>query len=844
MNARLEKALNTNGSHNILPFTWAITGIDVEKTIEQMRIIKSCGIDSVCIESRTFHDFAGETWWPFIESIMQEARKTGMRVWILDDTHFPTGCAAGWIEKKYPERRRLHLAEFHVDVIGPRRIEMRMNPFSKEDELLGVVAVKRSGYKEELLPEVISVPANPGDRYVSFIAPEGAWRVFQLWLTHEGASTPTPYINMLDPDSVQVLVDAVYEAHYEHIGEYFGKEMAGFFSDEPCFGNTFITKRVVMNHTHNHNKTVGMPGLALPWRKGLETMLSEKLGKPAVEYLPLLWFDGEGMSEMREVYMDTVSALYGEHFAGKLGNWCRAHGVEYIGHIIEDNNSHCRLGGSPGHYFRSMEGQDMAGLDVVLTQIVPGFIHTDHNASVSTKSVEPLFYSFTLPKLGPSLAHIRPHMKNRCMCEVFGAYGWAMDIPTMKWLLDHFLVNGTNRFVPHAFSPLYPYADCPPHFHGGGENPQFEDFAHMMRYLGKMTALLEGSRVTKAAVLYHAEMEWSGKPFMLNDEIACALTEAQIDFDIVPSEDLVGANVVNGVWKNGNGEYGMLIVPGAQYLPVHIIESVNRLSDAGLSVVQANTKTPGLLAETVALNDVVRCVESMGLREIKPDKECPYLRALHIKAEDADVFMFFNESVTDAVDTTLQLPVNGAYTLIDILGERTESGIAEEGKLRLSLSPYESVVYVFDGTCASAEENKSYALDVLDAKWQIAAADCDKMDDYRIIAENASLRTIEKDIEDFAGRVRYTAKITDPGNIRKIVLENVGDTALVTINGQSAGRRICAPYAFNTDGMWKDGENEICIYVSTTLGKKQWDPFSSYLATNPPGLDGEIRIYR
>ena len=38
---------------------------------------------------------------------------------------------------------------------------------------------------------------------------------------------------------------------------------------------------------------------------------------------------------------------------------------------IEDMNAHMRLGYGAGHYFRALEGQDMAGMDIVLGQVNP-----------------------------------------------------------------------------------------------------------------------------------------------------------------------------------------------------------------------------------------------------------------------------------------------------------------------------------------------------------------------------------------------------------------------------------------------------------------------------------------
>ena len=62
------------------------------------------------------------------------------------------------------------------------------------------------------------------------------------------------------------------------------------------------------------------------------------------------------------------------------------------------------------------------------------------------------------------------------MCEIFGAYGWAEGVKTMKYLLDHMLVRGINYFVPHAFSPKVDDADCPPSFYNGGKNPLYKHF--------------------------------------------------------------------------------------------------------------------------------------------------------------------------------------------------------------------------------------------------------------------------------------------------------------------------------------------------------------------------------
>ena len=185
---------------------------------------------------------------------------------------------------------------------------------------------------------------------------------------------------------------------------------------------------------------------------------------------------------IRAHYMEVVTKLFRDNFSRQLGEWCRERGMLYIGHIIEDMNSHARLTHSGGHYFRSLEGQDMSGIDIVLHQVMPGMAHYMHNCSSSGNMVDPAFFHYVLGQLAASMAHQYPHMKGRAMCEEFGAYGWAEGSTLMKWITDFLLVRGINHFVPHAFSPDYPDPDCPPHFGAEGHDPQFDGFTHLMNY--------------------------------------------------------------------------------------------------------------------------------------------------------------------------------------------------------------------------------------------------------------------------------------------------------------------------------------------------------------------------
>ena len=84
--------------NHILPFFWQ-HGEDEQPLREYMAVIDACHIGAVCVESRPHPDFVGEKWWTDMDVILDEAIKRQMKVWILDDSHFPTGYANGAVEK-------------------------------------------------------------------------------------------------------------------------------------------------------------------------------------------------------------------------------------------------------------------------------------------------------------------------------------------------------------------------------------------------------------------------------------------------------------------------------------------------------------------------------------------------------------------------------------------------------------------------------------------------------------------------------------------------------------------------------------------------------------------------
>lgn len=94
--------------NHIFPFLW-MRGEEEQVLRTEIGKIYDSGIRSVCLEARPHPDYAGEQWWHDVDIVIDEAKKRGMTIWILDDAHFPTGMANSAM-KNHPDKARRFLS--------------------------------------------------------------------------------------------------------------------------------------------------------------------------------------------------------------------------------------------------------------------------------------------------------------------------------------------------------------------------------------------------------------------------------------------------------------------------------------------------------------------------------------------------------------------------------------------------------------------------------------------------------------------------------------------------------------------------------------------------------------
>jgi hypothetical protein len=881
LNQTIQKLLDGKEDSHVLPFFWQ-HGESEEVLREMMAAIAGANCREVCIESRPHPDFCGPGWWHDMDILLDEAQRRNMRIWILDDAHFPTGYANGALKNADPSLCKqeiflstkqldsaaglvaLDLAESGLTEPPKQEIDPKIAQYLAglkparvfdDDEILGVSMQLETG-------ETIDLAGSLSGTRLSFEKPAGAAEL-RVLVKSRNAGMRRDYISLISPDSVRVLIDAVYEPHWEHYSKYFGNTIAGFFSDEPELGNGFLYEK---------NARPGRQ-IDYPWSKELEAAVAGGLGKDWKMQLPRLFMSdaSDETSRVHSVYMNALTGLVRQAFSEQIGDWCRAHGVSYIGHMIEDDGAHTRTGCSLGHYFRGLAGQDMAGIDDIGGQVLP----QGEDEPKMTNMRQPRdgrFFHYGLAALAESAAAIDPRKQGRSLCEIFGNYGWEEGVSLEKYLADFFLVRGINHFVPHAFTgKTFPDPDCPPHFYAHGHNPQYRHFGCLVRYMNRVSTLTEsGTHEVPAAILYHAESEWCGEtePFeaplrALYDQQICAHT---IPADVFENPEYFHAELKTEggrpVLRVGTQSYRAFIVPAASRIPKAAADGIVKLMHFGLPVFFCG-RIPDGLCEGGRLPDEIRALTPVDMAQLPEAVRAAAgplisiapasdrIRVLSVSG-DTPLLMVTNEGRKEYSGTLMvpgaHLPCY-AYDAWENVCRPVQVKETSDGvQIRLKSEPGHSLIFVFGDADAplvpEAVRQEEIALPTFVRSCCEAAA----YPDFEGAKSVALPDNVAEEMEDFSGFVRYEADFTlpDERDLLLVIGQNC-EGIEVFLNDKSAGLQIAAPYRFRLHGV--KGVNHLAIEVATTLERECYPMLTGYrklLARKPAGTTGlasEVHLY-
>ncbi len=819
-----------------------------EATVKRIREARKTGFSNIIASYKTNgmeQAKFDETYFKALDQLVEVCNEENMKFYLEDYAPFPTGSANGaYQEEEYAHLNKLFLDERHVDVYGPQadavfRIDSLQNAvygksmhrFSKVDpstrKRIALVACRiKENPENAAAPFLEEDTAQILDEYVEngflkWNVPEGKWRVFVIYTTYE-TSGRANFMNLLSKASVALEIEKVHKPLYDHLKESVGKSWIGFFYDEPEVGNAggdAVFDFFMLPGRRSKSLT---DCNVFSWCEEMPEEM-EKRDADWRKHLPGLWYDGicETYRDLRCDYMDAVSSLVRENYNGQVFRFCQEKGLQYIGHVLEDENCHTRLGCGPSNYFRQQYYQDEAGIDVIAGQILPGKDGSTSWYGVVNSDGE--FYHYGLAKLASSEAHINPLKRNRAASECFAMYG-QQGLSERKFLLDHLMVNGVNRIL-FAEIPSYDASN---------------DYSKaIVEYTDRVCGLLRASKPEiKTAILYHAESEWrEGEKAQKFQKAGAVFARNQISYDIVPSDvfslpESYGTKTEKGLSINGN-EYNAFIIPACSKLPAAVMEFVQSCRQTGFPVFFVDRLPEGFAHRSeestnircTALADLAKAVkEAITLDIIVEASKKEWIRYSHVKKGEEHYYLIHNEAPQGGMDCQVVVEAVGEILAWDPMTDmkiRPKQEPIGNGQVRISfyLGQYEMKVLYVSGK----NENSENVIQVTGQCSHTGAWEVEFPDGHKLQTDAGSLPQPESYTGyDFYGKLIYKTTFNVGGALPKLLdLGKVSDCCEVFLNGQSIGKRAASPYLFDVQNTIRKGENEIIIEVYTSAGNRK-----------------------
>lgn len=590
----------------------------------------------------------------------------------------------------------------------------------------------------------------------------------------------TDYPDLLNVAATEYFIEITHEKYVSAMRDALGKNVTAIFTDEPKASSSAFNKELAEKYESAYGESI------LP-------------------YLPLI--AGKTAPSEENVYIlhrwyDLCSKMFCDNYLLPCKKWANEHGMSFTGHMDKDHDPvGCMQGGGNFNLMRALRCFDIPGVDVIWRQLYPEKITENKNDMNGYNGFFPRYASSAAAQNGSEFA----------LSEIFGVGGCAMTYDTMRYTVGYQAVRGINIFNPFNFplgrkgqllaQELPVFTESQPYCCFLG---QFNRYTERLSYLSTI-----GKRVCETG-LYYPVSDFQGglKADVISkafDTLGRALEDMTVDFDIV-DDDVIQASVGadEGCIRIGNANYRNIIIPEGAFIPPQT-----------QTVLERFVKGSGKVSHTLINLKPVINVESKGLR------------AMHRKAENAELFFLFRE-YGDNGDYRIHLPSPNGY-LLNLETGRLQRFKAENEYLTLPLSIGETAVIMLTDETFDAESKKEFS-----CKADISDGFVFSKEIELICNKNGfeSIRHSEKSVSvnlgdwaniigsDYSGSGVYEKSFTLPaeksGKEGEIDLGDVHYAAEVYLNGLSLGTVLTSPYRLKIPANILTENNNLKIVVTNT----------------------------
>ena len=500
-------------------------------------------------------------WLAFVRAV-NEAKKAGFVMWLYDERGYPSGNAGGITLRDHLEweARGLLVADTESQG-GPVTLELPPGKLL----LAGAFAVHDGTID---ITKKTDLAAQVHDGRLSGQVPNGRWHVMAITENrlYEGTHAEgnlharIPYINLLMPEPTARFVDVTYGSYAKHLGDDLGKYFMATFTDEPSLMSLFLRP---------------MPYRPLPWSPNLPIEFKKRRSYALdAAILPALVADaGSAGEKIRYDFWLTVGELVSENYFGQIQTCCRQHGVPSGGHLLAEEGI---VGHVPlyGDFFRCIRRLDAPSIDC-LTSVppeVPWFI-----ARLLSSAAELEGRPLVMSETSDHSQRYRPAGDQRPKRVVTEA--------EIRGTCNRQIVAGIN-----CITSYYSFADL-----------SDEQLCRINEWVGRCcTALRGGHHVADIAVLYPTESLWTtfvpsrhwtkeaaaaARIESLYRAAAESLFSCQRDFTFIDSRALAEAAVESSALVHGQLQWRVIVLPGADTMPLTAWENLARFVRQGGAVI-------------------------------------------------------------------------------------------------------------------------------------------------------------------------------------------------------------------------------------------------------------------
>jgi len=707
--------------YSIRPFWFWNGKLEAEEISRQIHLMVEHGVYGAYVHNRDGLQtpYLSEEWWQVVGAALQTAREAGFSLCFVDDFEWPSGEARDyWMPGINKSRVVAANPDFHIRVLrpaetlvtGPKRVEIPLLPATQV-----VVAGRQLSPGRIEGATLRTLPITLGEKTLVWQVPEGEWLIVSYQLrpsqTPDGGT-----VDLMNPDAVRKFIDLYYEEFYRRYGEYFGNVFPATFAD----------------HEGSYGGTIG-------WTPRLFETFRRKTGYSLEPFLPALVYDiGVKTEKVRCDYVDTVSDLYSTSFFAQVNDWCRAHHLQYCGHVWEES-----LFFGPwvqGDFYRILRAMGQPACDTLVEWA---------RQSVWLKEV----------------ASVAGFEGRHVVCENQGVQGGDSYLSPERMRRVSNCLGAWNvaEFIPHAFDYDLGRINFPPdwflsqpfvsHFRAYADqmrrisymNRESEHVADLLLYYPQVSIWGQSSpafRTDRPASVTDSTL-WSHDAAETNSgyaQLKLRLTDGGLDFKVADDSYLADSRIEDKTLAIAGSRFRVLVLPPMSTVRRRTAERVSEFYRAGGTVIAIGRvpfisaeegrddpelkclwdelfdTTPGLQPFTLrsgagggsayfvsgSVDDAVALLDKLADRDFEITAgPKDHLYFLHKKKQDVDFYWIVNDSPTPRTNL-LRLRTAGRPERWDaVTGRRAPLFYRTETTstmVRLALGPWDGAYVVFDPT--------------------------------------------------------------------------------------------------------------------------------------------------